>query len=120
MGVWGPGVFDSDSALDFLGDLERSLIDRIREDLDRLDDGFLDPITPATISILHGIAKHIPSTRVHLDPDELDRFRHRYLQWFDANEHEFGGEDEFMKELRGKAAAEFDSLIALCSERPWK
>ncbi len=120
MGAWGTGIFENDSALDFLGDIERSMIDRIRVDLDTLDNGYLDRVTPATISILLAMAHHIPPTRLHLDPAELKEFRQRYLQWFDANAHEYGGEDAVLNEMRAKAASEFDALIALCSERPRK
>lgn len=118
MGIDGAGIFDNDTCGDFLSATCRHFHDAIRNDLDTLEkSGGFERTTPAAISILLGIATHIPLTRCFIEPGEITEFRDRYLQWFDADIHEAeGGEPDFLQQWRRSAEQEFNALIAICSE----
>jgi hypothetical protein len=113
MGVDGPGIFDNDGCGDFLGNICGQLLETIREDL-KFENGYYERPTTAAVSVLVGILKHIDIARAFVDSPEITDFRDRYLQWFDANINVWGGEPEFMQEVRGIVVQEFNTLIALC------
>jgi hypothetical protein len=115
MGVDGSGIFDNDTAGDFLSATCRHLHEVIRNDLDTLHTSF-ERTTPAAVSVLLGIAKHIPLMQYFIEPEEITEFRDRYLQWFDANMHESEATPEFLQEERDIVEQEFNALIVICSK----
>ena len=117
MGVDGSGVFDNDSCADFLSEICQRLREAIQNDLSTLDNGFLERVSPAAISVLLAIAKHIPVSRCFTDNKEIVAYRDQYLRWFDANMPEFEAEENFLKEWRSVAEQEFNALIALCAQK---
>ncbi len=116
MGTSGSGIFDNDTSGDFLSDTCRHFHEVIRNDLDTLDTAY-ERTTPAAVSVLLGIAKHIPVMQYFIDPAEITAFRDRYLEWFDSHMHEAGATSAFLQEARGIVEQEFNALIALCSEK---
>jgi hypothetical protein len=117
MGVSGSGIFDNDTCGDFLGDICEQLLEAIRTDVESFENGYLERAAPAAISVLLGIAKHIPISRCFIDPPEITALRDQYLKWFDANMHESGGKADFLQQWRSGAEQEFNTLIAICSKK---
>lgn len=110
MGVWGYGVFESDSALDFLGNLVDSIKRLIAEDAAAAGDGVLERQTLAAVACLRAIMREIPEARVYLSRDEVHGWSQAYLGWFDANAPELGAEQEALREMRQNAEREFQML----------
>ena len=60
MGTWGGGIFDNDTSCEFLGTTCAQLVGVIRSDLAESDNANFERVTPAAVSILLAIVKHIP------------------------------------------------------------
>jgi hypothetical protein len=93
MGIWGPGNFDSDDAVDYLSEVIRDFVDTVeqwfaqgRASLDDQGEGRLMP-TVEMISVLCDWCRGgPPAIRVVAPPrpGEVQRWKQRYLEIYDA------------------------------------
>src|SRR5262249_38617410 len=115
MGTWGTGTFENDTAADFRDRVLDELRRLIDADLDKSDsDGVLERPTLATVACLRAIMAAMLEpvyAREYLARDQAERWRRRYLDWFDKNSPRFGAGESVVSELRTNAEREFDRLL---------
>jgi hypothetical protein len=88
MGSWGPQIFDSDTALDYLGELIDSIEQTIEADLDsmRTKRGrqVIERPTLAALAALSALAKALPPAARRVSRSKVQSWRRAYLAWFDV------------------------------------
>src|SRR5262245_23595663 len=115
MGTWGPGPFQNDAALDFVGDQVAGLVATVGEFLDqpRLDSGFACAF--AALELLALLVEHTAASPP--EPAEIDQWRTVFLATFEREIDAVGADDDFKRDQRkaleqvfaaiGKHAKEF-------------
>ena len=114
MGTWGSGNFQSDGALDYLGDVVDELSARIDEILasdsraaaDEEGESVLMP-TVAIISVLCNTCNAVPP-----EPDKIADWRTRYLAVFARTMPGLDFRGDFTAERRAVVEETFDKLLA--------
>lgn len=81
MGSWGPGLFENDTAQDYIGNLSEKIIQDIELDLAGLGDGILERPVGACLSILNSLSKSYPFLIDTLSASDIERWRMRLNQW---------------------------------------
>lgn len=111
MGTWGSGNFESDGALDMLGDLTDEIAAAIDEilangtaDADELGESHLVP----RVAILDALCKQCSSSPP--EPDRVVGWRDAYLAVYDRSMPELDPTGEFLAERRAVIVATFASL----------
>jgi len=111
VGSWGSGIFDSDQACDFLGNLVHELADKIDEDLKSAQkprDYYLHRDAAPAIAILNALVSKIPSARFCLDKKRVRQWRKDYFAWYDEKYVPANGPDE---EYRGNIERQLRNLL---------
>lgn len=113
MGTWGSGNFDSDGALDMIGELTDQLADAIDEILtngtaeaDELGESHLVP----RVAILDTLCKHCAASPP--EPDRVVGWRDATLAAFDASMPGLDPKGDFLADRRKVIVATFASLEA--------
>jgi hypothetical protein len=122
VGTWGTQVFDSDHACDYLGDIVGPLIVAVRQGIGALsgwDNHYaVEKIVPS-IACLRALAQAFSlNVQVHLQRSQVERWRDRYLEWFDETEASAWRTPEGAAEFRKNAETEFNLLIEQLTEWP--
>jgi hypothetical protein len=124
MGIWGPGNFEADDALNMLSLWIRKMIDEIRktytsESVDRFYDGDGDSHIIANIDIIVTLCRHY-HTYPDLDLEEVETWKQQYLQTYDrimGNLRSSHDEDiEFRRIRRENIVKTFDDLRSIVFE----
>jgi hypothetical protein len=122
MGTWGPGNFDSDAALDYLGGVIDRLTDTVEElfaeeraSLDDQGEGKLMP-TVEMISVLCDWCSGAPP-----HPPQILRWKRHYLEIYDDQIDGLllAGKEGFGQERRAHIVRTFDRLVSLATDF-WK
>ena len=116
MGGWGPGVFQNDTALDFLGDLVEQVCRTIQKDLSDLQSGdsySTHRLTVSAVSILAILAKNLPMVAIQLSASEVRVWKQVYFEWFDKTMPDASLD---WKEMRRITKKQFDQLIKYASK----
>jgi hypothetical protein len=110
MGSWGADTFQSDTALDFLGDTIAGIVRVIDADLEaaRSDDIIERPVM-AAVAILRVLAQNFRSAAIIISRSKVQVWREEYLKWFDAKMPSASKVYEAEREIVEK---EFDGLLA--------
>jgi Domain of unknown function (DUF4259) len=120
MGTWAAGNFDSDGALDFVGDLMNQLTNTIsscfEENNADLDEGGESELMPsvAIIKILSEQCGAAPP-----DPSVIEAWRDQYLKIYDDQIDDLDPDAEYKSERRQNIATTFTGLIEL-SQQFWE
>lgn len=119
MGIWGPGNFDSDDAVDYLSEVIRDFVDTVeqwfaqgRASLDDQGEGRLMP-TVEMISVLCDWCRGgPPAIRVVAPPRPgvVQRWKQRYLEIYDAQIDALLPREGFAPERRAHIVRTFDRL----------
>lgn len=112
MGTWGSGNFDSDGALDYMGEIMDGLGTRIEntfadESLSYLDEYGEAVIVPsvAVMSVLCEQCHAVPPQAV-----TVTQWKTQYLTLFDDQIEGLGGSAEFNRERRATVVSTFERL----------
>lgn len=81
MGAWGSGVFENDTALDYLGNLVDKLVLDLEADLARLDDGILERPFGSCIAILSILAKSTGLGIEYIPLVKIDEWKVTIRNW---------------------------------------
>ncbi|HET6249896.1 MAG TPA: DUF4259 domain-containing protein [Tepidisphaeraceae bacterium] len=81
MGTWGPGVYENDMALDWVGDLVASVTEAIEKDIDEFDESNGDQLLAAidTIRLLCEHGRGVPPK-----PADISRWGREYVRGWQA------------------------------------
>lgn len=82
MGTWGSGIFDNDSASDYLIELTRKLCSDVESDIANVRDGVLERSFPASIGVLRVLAEVFESAGDVLVEIDLRRWESLMDAWF--------------------------------------
>ena len=111
MGSWGPGTLDNDTALDFLGNLVRSLSTLITSDLDAAQsDGRTERTVLVAVALLSAICSQFDDCSIALSQQTVEEWETRYLDWFDNYAKNLFFETSSADNHRLNAVAEFKRL----------
>ena|SRR5579872_5759533 len=118
MGTWGAGNFDSDAALDYIGEVTGAIEARIEacladEDASALDEdgeGVLMP-SVALLSVLHEHCKAGPPK-----PEAVLRWKRQYLAIFDDQIDDLDPVPGYKEERRAVIEGTFDRLAAQAAD----
>jgi hypothetical protein len=110
MGSWGAEIFESDTALDFLGDIIDQIEKAIDRDLEaaRTDTTIERPVM-AAVAILRALAQNFKSAAICIHRKKVQAWREEYFRWFDANVPSASRVWEAQRENDEK---EFEDLLA--------
>jgi|SRR6185369_10317077 len=111
MGTWGAGNFDSDGALDYLGDHIDSLVEKINECFEAgagLDEEGESELMP-TVELLVILAEQCPAAPPK--PEEVKTWKKRYLKTYDSEIDDLDPQEGFKEERRAVIEQTFDRLI---------
>lgn len=110
MGSWGAGIFENDTALDYLGNLVQRLKRDLEEDVSSLHDGVLERPAGVIVAILRCLAGCSSSAASIVDARDVKRWREAYLSWLKEVElSESFGRDHW-KQYSEVLSKEFDDL----------
>ena len=116
MGTWGPGVFQNDFALDFIGAIDAQLIQEMRS-VDREGFDFIDLATVLAAAAL--LAVHYENFAGGL-PDEVDvrEWERKCLEVYDREIDEYTNREEHKAARRAVIVNTFQKLQAVHGQRP--
>ncbi len=116
MGTWGPGVFDSDTSLEVVGEVAKLLKQMIVRDLKGMvkksDQDVLERPVVAAVAILATLATKYPTARYSVTKGEVAQWKQEFLAW---HEQWFvqGCSPDVWKPHKMHAKKEFDKLLKL-------
>jgi hypothetical protein len=84
MGSWGSGMFDNDTASDYVIKLTERLCTEIDCDLATIDDGLLEREFGATIGVLRLLAESVHGVKVAISKSTVRRWQSILDDWFKA------------------------------------
>jgi hypothetical protein len=119
MGAWGPGNFENDGALGYLGDLSKGLIARVNECFADEDQSSLDlggeSILVPNVEILTLLCEHYSG----VPPDEslVAQWRERYLRIYDEQIDDLEPRGDFKDQRRAVIEQTFERLARVA--RQW-
>jgi len=112
MGTWGEGNFDSDGAMDYVGELTRQLAARIEEVLSDENSRSIDEegeaVIVPSVEILSLLTERCQAPPPK--PSNVADWRTRYLAVYDDEAPGFYPEPEFQAERRAIIEATFATL----------
>ena len=112
MGTWGPGIWENDSALDYLGTLGESFKTVIDRELQRAKTGDTEAEWAlAGVAVLRVLVREFDTVAYCLTKPEVRAWQDKYLQW-----HDDRNPDEKEDPFRKIAEQEFAALIELVEE----
>jgi len=118
MGTWGAGNFDSDGALDYIGEVADGLEDRIEECFADEESSALDEdgetVLMASVAILSVLCEHCKAPPPK--PDIVARWKQRYLDIFDEELHSLETVQGYTEERRAVIEETFNKLQARADE----
>lgn len=121
MGTWGVGNFESDGALDYMGETIDAFVARIEECLEdeersRLDeDG--ESVIVSTVAILSVLYEHCRAPAP--EPDVVEQWKEQYLAIFDDQIDGLDPAEGYKEERREVIEETFDKLIGQ-ARKFWK
>ena len=120
MGVWGPGNFERDDALNVLGWWYQNLVDDIRQTFNRdhqqtLYEDYGESRIVANIDILIILVEHYESYP-NLQPDEVMQWKQNYLESFERTIHSYIPASGFVEERRKIIETTFDKLKTITEQ----
>ncbi len=119
MGTWAAGNFDSDGALDYVGELMDQLTNTIRKCFDQgnadLDERGESELMPS-VAIISLLAEHCGAAPPK--PDVVESWRHRYLAIYDDQIEGLEPKPDYKTERRKVVDMTFSSLTEL-SKKFW-
>lgn len=114
MGTWGPGNFEGDGPLDYVGGLVDQLTDTINscfeDDNADLDEGGEDELMPS-VFVLSLLAEHCGAAPPK--PDVIESWRDRYVAIYDEQIDGLDPDAEYKVERRKVIAETFAALLHL-------
>lgn len=120
MGTWAEGNFDSDGALDFVGDLMDQLTNIVKTCFDEgnadLDEGGESELMPS-VAIIKLLAEQCGAAPPK--PDVIQSWHEQYLQIYDEQIDDLDPDAEYKIERRKVIDATFIGLIGL-SQQFWR
>ena len=120
MGTWAAGNFDSDGALDYVGDLMDQLTKTIsscfEDDNADLDDGGESKLMPS-VAIIKLLSTHCGAAPPK--PNVIEAWRDQYLEIYDNQIADLDPDPEYKSERRLSIETTFSDSIAL-SRQFWK
>ena len=120
MGTWGSGNFQSDGALDFVGDLIDQLANTAQTCFDeenaQLDEGGESELVPS-VAIITFLSQNCGAAPPK--PDVIANWRRKYLAIFDDQIDRLADDDNYKAERRAVIDKTFGDLIELSSQF-WK
>ncbi len=83
MGSWDVGIFDNDTASEYISEFVKRLADDVEHDFESFDNGILERVAPACIAILNAVAA-IAAVDVLLviSVDRAREWRVKLRDWF--------------------------------------
>lgn len=112
MGTWGPGNFDNDYSLDYLGELMDQLVSTIEECFDEedgadLDEGGEERLVPS-VAVLHVLSREFGAAPPKAST--VAKWKKRYLAIFDEQIDGLDPSPGFKEERRREIEKTFEGL----------
>lgn len=113
MGTWGPGNFEDDTALDWLHDVQRPLIETIETNL-RDQDERNDHLIMAAVEVLAVICEQLNA--VPPEPEQVVNWRDSYLKAWDGYIDNLSPKGDYKQERRAVIVKTFDRVLVVAKK----
>lgn len=116
MGTWGSGLWDNDTACDYLGNIFDTLKRNVVADLEAAkSDHILERVTPAAITIMRVLSSRLQFEHPLIAKKDVLQWREEYRRWFTTH-FDIGGDDRDRWEAVDKEFATLATLADANSE----
>lgn len=116
MGTWGPGIYENDSALDWVGELTSQIEKEIRDGIEEFDESMGDDLL-AAVDTLRAICENSHSSPPK--PEDISKWHELYEKNWPSYIGDLGADDSFVEQQAEVIISTFQRLLGL-SQKRWK